>query len=46
LTVDGDVLTASPGTRLTDTDRAAIRVWKRHLLALVEVMADTRERIQ
>lgn len=31
----GDVLSVGPGDRLTDTDRAQIRRWKPHLLALV-----------
>jgi hypothetical protein len=33
--IDGDVLTVGPGDRLTDDDRALIRRWKPHLLALV-----------
>jgi hypothetical protein len=32
---DGDILSVGPGDRLTDADRAQIRRWKTHLLALV-----------
>jgi hypothetical protein len=36
LTVDeGDVLVVGPRERLTDDDRALIRHWKRHLVAIV-----------
>ena len=35
----GDRLTVSPGCTLTDDDRAQIRRWKRHLLALVAYVA-------
>jgi hypothetical protein len=39
---DGDdVLSVGPGDRLTDADRAAIRRWKPHLLALVRYCSDT-----
>lgn len=35
LDLDGDVLNVGPGDRLTDEDRALIRRWKPHLVALV-----------
>jgi hypothetical protein len=36
LSRDGDDLMVTPGSRLTEQERARIRAWKRHLLALVE----------
>lgn len=39
--VDGDVLTIGPRELLTDADRALIRRWKPHLLAIVAYDADT-----
>ena len=35
LEATGNTLRVSPGSRLTDGDRAAIRRWKLHLLALL-----------
>ena len=41
MTIDaGDVLVVGPRERLTDDDRALIRRWKRHLLAIVTYDAD------
>ena len=33
---DRDTLNVGPSDRLTDADRAGLRRWKRHLLALVD----------
>jgi hypothetical protein len=35
VTADDDYLVIRPASRLTDTDRSALRRWKYHLLALV-----------
>jgi hypothetical protein len=43
---DGDVLSVGPGDRLTDADRALIRRWKPHLLAIVAYDADAHEGMQ
>jgi hypothetical protein len=40
---DGDVLVVGPRNRLTDDDRALIRRWKRHLLAIVTYDADAHQ---
>jgi hypothetical protein len=40
---DGDVLFVGPRERLTDDDRAGLRRWKRHLLAILEYDADAHE---
>ena len=41
LNIDGDRLTIGPRALLTDADRALIRHWKPHLLAIVSYDADT-----
>ncbi len=43
---DGDVLVVGPRNLLTDEDRAGLRKWKLHLLAIVNHAADARESIQ
>lgn len=43
---DGDVLVVGPRERLTSADRKAIRLWKRHLLAIVSYDAGGHERTQ
>jgi TubC N-terminal docking domain len=40
LALDGDALLVGPRGRLTDEDRASIRRWKPHLLAIVSYNAD------
>jgi hypothetical protein len=40
----GDVLSVGPGDRLTDADRALIRRWKPHLVAIVGYNTDQQER--
>lgn len=44
--VDGDMLTIGPRELLTDADRALIRRWKPHLLAIVAYNSDAYERPQ
>ena len=46
LTLEGDVLKVGPCDLLTDADRALIRRWKAHLLAIVAYDADSHERAQ
>jgi hypothetical protein len=47
LAVDGvDVLSVGPGDRLTENDRALIRQWKWHLLAMLAYDAVTPESVQ
>jgi hypothetical protein len=41
-----DVLVVGPRTRLTDDDRALIRKWKLHLLAIIAYDADAHGRVQ
>jgi hypothetical protein len=41
--IDGDMLTVGPKELLTDHDRALIRRWKPHLLAIVAYDADAAE---
>lgn len=43
---DNDVLVVGPRERLTDEDRALIRRWKPHLLAIVTYDADAHQRTQ
>lgn len=46
LRIDGDSLSVGPGDRLTDADRALIRRWKPHLLAIVAYTPDMHQRTQ
>jgi hypothetical protein len=46
MSVDGDMLTIGPREKVTDADRALIRRWKPHLLALISYDADKLERVQ
>jgi hypothetical protein len=43
---DGDVLFVGPRERLTDEDRAGLRRWKLHLLAILDYDTDHPERVQ
>ena len=43
---DGDVLFVGPRERLTDDDRAGLRKWKLHLLAILAHDADAPEGVQ
>ena len=40
---EGDVLVVGPRERLTDEDRAGLRKWKPHLLAIVTYNADAQQ---
>jgi hypothetical protein len=47
LTVEqGDVLFVGPRNRLTEEDRAGLRRWKLHLLALLAYEADAQQGVQ
>jgi|KBSMisStandDraft_5_1062788.scaffolds.fasta_scaffold15276_6 hypothetical protein len=46
LGVDGDLLRVGPRDLLTDDDRAELRRWKPHLLAMLEYSADAHEAVQ
>jgi hypothetical protein len=39
--IDGDMLTIGPRELLTEADRAVIRRWRLHLLAIVAYAADS-----
>lgn len=46
LGVEGDMLTVGPRALLTDEDRASLRRWKPHLLALLDYDADAHGSVQ
>jgi hypothetical protein len=46
LRLDGDGIVATPRTSLTDADRAAVKRWRGHVVALLQYCQQQRETIQ
>jgi hypothetical protein len=46
LRLDGDGIIATPRTALTDADRATVKRWRAHVVALLQYCQQQRETVQ